>query len=235
MSKEIKKYKIINFYKFIKLNNLSNLRKNILYFLEKKQVKGTILLANEGLNVNICCKKTLSDEIIKFIKSEINLKDMHVNAEIIEFMPFKKLKIKIKNEIIKSGFTADENLIKKNTYVNPDEWDQLINDKITIIDTRNRFEFALGTFRGAIDLDLLNFSDFEKNIIELKNINKNKKVAIFCTGGIRCEKASLILEKSGFKNIVQLKGGIINYIKNKNKKSNWLGKCFVFDDRVVLT
>ena len=122
----------------------------------------------------------------------------------------------------------------KNMSLGPEDWDKLLDKDITLLDVRNRFENALGTFDNAIDLDLLNFNDFAKNLYKLNQINKKDKLAIFCTGGIRCEKVSVLLNTVGFNQVIQLDGGILNYMNADIPNSKWKGKCFVFDDRITI-
>jgi UPF0176 protein len=233
MHKEINT--IISFYKFIKIEDTNSLRNLIFNYLEELGVLGTILIANEGINVNLCGG---SDEIElskKFITEQLCLESIHYNESNIDYQAFSKLKVKIKKEIIKVGLKISESDINKNEYLNPKQWDNLLDSKPIVLDTRNRFEYLLGTFENAKSLGLDSFSDFKEKVIESKRLDKKQDIAIFCTGGIRCEKASVILKNLGFENVFQLKGGIINYLNhNKNIDSKWKGDCFVFDDRIIL-
>ena len=149
------------------------------------------------------------------------------------FQPFHKPKVKIKKEVVPMNLLLTKKIKNKNNHVNPNKWNSLISDKNTyLIDARKPFEYNVGTFKKANNPNIQNFRDFPKYLTKL---NKDKPIAMFCTGGIRCEKASVYLEKKGFKNIYQLKGGIINYLKKIPKeKSLWKGECFVFDNRVSL-
>ena len=142
--------------------------------------------------------------------------------------------VKIKKEIIKAGFSISEKMASDSTSLEPDEWNKLLDKKPIIIDMRNRFEYLLGTFKNSHSLDLINFSDIKTSLEEAKHLEKDKDIAIFCTGGIRCEKATIALKELGFKQVFQLKGGIINYLNKCEKKDNWKGDCFVFDDRITL-
>ena len=150
-----------------------------------------------------------------------------------KFQPFHKLKVKIKKEVVPMNLTINYGERNLNTHLNPKEWNELIKKKEThIIDTRKPFEFDVGTFKKSVNPDVNNFRDFPKYLNKLK---KDKPVAMFCTGGIRCEKTSVYLKKKGFKNIYQLNGGILNYLKKiKEKNSLWKGECFVFDNRISL-
>jgi UPF0176 protein len=140
----------------------------------------------------------------------------------------------VKDEIIKAGFSISEEVIVKNKSLEPKDWDVLLEQETLVIDMRNRFEYLMGTFKNSESLNLLNFSDIEKSLKTIEDIDKEKDIAIFCTGGIRCEKASVALTNLGFKNVFQLKGGIINYLNKNENKGRWEGDCFVFDDRITL-
>ena len=226
---------IISFYKFIKVEDTNSLRDVIFDYLEGLGILGTILIANEGINVNLCGGSYEIELSKKFITEQLDLGLIHSNESNIDYQAFSKLKVKIKKEIIKVGLKISENDINKNEYLNPKQWDNLLDDKPIVLDTRNRFEYLLGTFENAKSLDLDSFSDFKEKVIESKRLDKKQDIAIFCTGGIRCEKASVILKNLGFENVFQLKGGIINYLNhNKNIDSKWKGDCFVFDDRITL-
>ncbi|MBJ41638.1 MAG: hypothetical protein CMD84_05135 [Gammaproteobacteria bacterium] len=226
---------IISFYKFIKVEDTNSLRHVIFDYLEGLGILGTILIANEGINVNLCGGSYEIELSKKFITEQLDLGLIHSNESNIDYQAFSKLKVKIKKEIIKVGLKISENDINKNEYLNPKQWDNLLDDKPIVLDTRNRFEYLLGTFENAKSLDLDSFSDFKEKVIESKRLDKKQDIAIFCTGGIRCEKASVILKNLGFENVFQLKGGIINYLNhNKNIDSKWKGDCFVFDDRITL-
>ena len=173
------------------------------------------------------------DQAIEFINKKISLKGIHLNKTKSNNIAFQKLKVKIKKEIIRFDRQISK---RKNTpykTVRPDDWDELISSDVQVIDMRNNFEFNLGTFNNAINLKMTNFTDLKDRIDDLGQLNKEKKTAIFCTGGIRCEKAAEYLSDLGFENIFQLKGGIINYLSNTAGKS-WNGDCFVFDDRILL-
>jgi len=226
---------IISFYKFIKIKNTYSLRNLIFNYLEELKILGTVLIANEGINVNLCGGSNEIKLAKEFIIKQLNLELIHHNESNINNQAFSKLKVKVKKEIIKIGLEITERDINKNKYLNPEQWDNLLNNNPIILDTRNRFEYLLGTFENAKSLDLVNFSSFKEKAITNKVLDKKQNIAIFCTGGIRCEKASVILEHLGFKNVFQLKGGILNYLNyNKNIDSKWKGDCFVFDDRITL-
>ena len=227
-------FKILGFYKFFKVVSLKKNKKFINDLLIFNNIKGTIIISKEGLNGSIAGKpfkiKVVSAKIKKHFKFK-NFDSENLSQSI--FQPFHKPKVKIKKEVVPMNLLLTKKIKNKNSRVNPNKWNSLISDKNTyLIDARKPFEYNVGTFKKANNPNIQNFRDFPKYLTKL---NKDKPIAMFCTGGIRCEKASVYLEKKGFKNIYQLKGGIINYLKKIPKeKSLWKGECFVFDNRVSL-
>ena len=224
---------IFGFYKFKKLTRLLSFKKEFNSILKINSVRGTIIISNEGLNGAISGEKKDILKIIHRIKKFYNFKnfDSH-NLSKCAFQPFHKPKIKIKKEVVPIGIKISK-INNKKTYIEPNKWNSFLKKKdIKIIDARKPFEFNMGTFKGAENPNIDNFRDFPNY---LKKINKKKPIAMFCTGGIRCEKATNYLVKKGYKKVYQLKGGIINYLKNINIKSSlWSGECYVFDNRVSL-
>ena len=223
---------VYSFYKFTKLNDLSKLRNNLYKCLDELNIKGTILISNEGINVNISQENSLLDDALKRINNFIDIKNNFINKGSSNGIAFEKLKVKIKDEIIKFNSPLYEDNSDELKTIEPDSWEKLLDENIQLIDMRNSFEYSLGTFDNAINLKLINFTDLKERRKILNKLDKNKKTAIFCTGGIRCEKAGRYLSSLGFDDVYQLKGGIINYLNsNKNK---WSGDCFVFDDRILI-
>ncbi|MDG2159493.1 MAG: rhodanese-like domain-containing protein [Gammaproteobacteria bacterium] len=225
--------KVVSFYKFIKINDTDRIRFDIFNYLKELNILGTVLIANEGINANMCGSSKNIELVKSYIIGLLDLGNIHFNESMIKEKVFTKLKVKVKDEIIKAGFPATEEKVFKNKSLEPDDWDKLLGREPIIIDMRNRFEYLMGTFKNSKSLDLLNFSDLNKSLKEAKDLDKEKDIAIFCTGGIRCEKASIALDKLGFKNVFQLKGGIINYLDKNKDKGRWEGDCFVFDDRIT--
>ena len=227
-------FEVVGFYKFVKISYLKKNQRVLLETLNKKKVKGTIIISKEGVNGTVSGKSTDIKFIINKLKTILKFKYFD-NSNISEnlFQPFHKPKVKIKNEVVPMNLSLNKRIKKTDSHVDPSKWNKLIKKKETIlIDARKPFEYDVGTFKGAINPEIDNFRDFPKY---LKKLNKNQPIAMFCTGGIRCEKASVYLEKKGFKNIYQLNGGILNYLKKTNKKKSlWRGECFVFDNRVSL-
>jgi UPF0176 protein len=225
---------VYSFYKFDKLDNLSSLKEEILRYMNKYSIKGTILLSHEGINVNISQEKYLLDLSIKDMNESINLTNVFINKTKSKEIAFQKIKVKIKNEIIRFNYSIS-NYSKQKKHlksISPGKWEQLLNEDIQLIDMRNSFEYSLGTFKNAIGLRLKDFTDLKDRSSDLDLLDKNKKTAIFCTGGIRCEKAGLYLNELGFNKVYQLDGGIINYLNSSEKAAKWIGNCFVFDDRI---
>ena len=225
-------FNIFGFYKFKKITNLKE--KKVLFnnFLKIEKFKGTIILSKEGINGTISFNKESYYSIKKNIKKFLNIKSFdNENLSNYSFQPFHKGKIKIKKELVPIGSLLNKRVI--NNQIDPKKWNSFIKRKNTIlIDTRKNFEYRVGTFKGSVNPKLNNFRDFPKFF---KTLDKDKNIAMFCTGGIRCEKASHFLKGKGFKNVYQLSGGIINYLNKIDKKNSlWKGDCFVFDNRVSI-
>jgi len=224
-------FEVFGFYKFKKLTALKKNKILIQDFLVKKNIRGTVIIANEGVNATISGKSLDLNIAITKIKKILGFKKFDSeNSSKSKFQPFHKAKVKIKKEVVPMGLTLSSKN-KKNNHIDPKKWNKLIADKETLVlDSRKPFEYKVGTFKKSVNPDVDNFREFPKY---LSKLNKKKPIAMFCTGGIRCEKASVFLEKKGFKNVFQLKGGILNYLKNiKKKESLWKGECFVFDNRI---
>ena len=223
---------ISGLYKFKKITNISKKKKFLKSFFINNNIKGLIIISKEGINGTIASKRKNLDLAIKEIKKIFNFKNFDSKSlSKSKFQPFRRHKVKIKKEVVPMGIKVLKRRLKGR--IEPKKWNKIIsNKKNLVIDARKPFEFNVGTFKNAINPNINNFRDFPKY---LKKINKKTPIAMFCTGGIRCEKASIYLEKKGFKNIYQLKGGIINYLDNvKKNKSLWKGECYVFDNRISL-
>tara|TARA_B110001450_G_scaffold11578_1_gene11204 strand:+ start:504 stop:1412 length:909 start_codon:yes stop_codon:yes gene_type:complete len=227
-------FKVFGFYKFIKIKSLKKNKILLQDFLVKKDIRGTIIIANEGLNGTISGKiNDIKTIIIKLKKIFFFREFDNSNDSKSNFQPFHKPKVKIKKEIVPMNLSLNSKERNLRTHLDPKEWNKLIKKKSTlIIDIRKPFEFDVGTFKKSVNPNVSNFRDFPKYLNKLK---RDKPVAMFCTGGIRCEKTSVYLKKKGFKNIYQLNGGILSYLKEiKAKDSLWKGECFVFDNRISL-
>jgi len=225
-------FNIQGFYKIKSIVNCGIHKEKIKAYLLSKSVMGTVILLPEGINGTIAGKKSKVNSCIKFIKDKFFIDNFDSNnSSTCSFLPFYRAKVKVKKEVVPIGLKLKISEKKKSYYVDPNKWNKLINDKsVTLIDVRKPFEHKVGTFKGAVNPRINSFREFPKYFNKLK---KNNKVAMFCTGGIRCEKASNFLKQKGFKNVFQLKGGIFSYLNKINiKKSLWKGECFVFDNRV---
>ena len=224
-------FTVLGFYKFKKFNSLNTKKIFLKKLFIENNIKGTLILSKEGINGTISGKSTNISYINKKIKSFLKISKFDSeNLSKCNFQPFHKPRVKIKKEVVPMGLKIIPKA-KKDNHLTPSKWNNLIKNKDTfVLDARKPFEHEVGTFKKAINPKVKHFREFPKY---LNKLNKKKPVAMFCTGGIRCEKASVYLTQKGFKNIFQLKGGILNYLKNTNiKNSLWKGECFVFDNRV---
>ena len=227
-------FEIFGFYKFIKLTSLKKNKTILQNILIKKNIKGTIIISKEGLNGTISGKLIDIKFTIKKINQNFKFKKFDSeNTSKSNFQPFHKPKVKIKEEVVPMNLLLNKKIKKKDSHVEPKKWNRLIKDKNTLVlDSRKPFEYKVGTFKRSINPNVKNFRDFPQF---LNKLDKAKPIAMFCTGGIRCEKASVYLEKKGFNNVYQLKGGILNYLKKIDEKDSlWKGECFVFDNRISL-
>ncbi|MDC0624448.1 rhodanese-related sulfurtransferase [Alphaproteobacteria bacterium] len=227
------KFTIITFYQFKKIDDILIIKNELSHFCKFNKIKGTIILAEEGINGTIA---GISASIIKF---ELHLKGLgftNYNSKYSysKFNPFFRLKVKNKKEIVtlRSRDVDTENITGKK--IKPEDWNNLIlNQETILIDVRNNFEVEMGTFKNSINPNTKSFTEFKSYIKNNLNKAKDKKIAMFCTGGIRCEKISSYMIKKGFKNVNQLNGGILSYLeKTSYENSLWNGECFVFDNRV---
>ena len=224
---------VFGFYKFKKLKFLKKNKIILQDFFIKYNIVGTLIISKEGLNGTISGKAKNIFSINKKIKDLFKISSFDSkNFSKSIFQPFHQPKIKIKKEVVPMGLNITPQ-IKKNNHLKPSKWNNLIKNKNTLVlDVRKPFEYGVGSFKKAVNPKVNNFKEFPKY---LNKLDKKKSVAMFCTGGIRCEKASVFLKQKGFKNVFQLKGGILNYLKKIKKKENmWKGECFVFDNRVSL-
>ena len=230
-------FSIAAFYKFTKISLLSELQTEFYKFLESLSIKGTVLLAEEGINGTVSGSANSIAKFKNFLFEKDLLSESDFKVSSADFLPFPRLKVKLKKEIVTIGNSEINPVEKVGEYVDPLDWNQLITDEdVLVLDTRNTYEVSIGSFEGAIQPETTNFREFpEWTETEGSKLPKDKKIAMFCTGGIRCEKASSLLKDKGFENVYHLKGGILNYLeKIEPEESLWNGECFVFDDRVAL-
>ena len=227
-------FTISGFYKFKKINFLKKHKTYLENEISNTSIRGSIIISSEGINGSLAGNSKDISKILKLLKKEFKFTEFDSsNISTSRFQPFHKAKVKVKKEVVPLGLKIKSESKRRNRYLSGKSWNKLIIKKETLlIDVRKPFEYSVGTFKNAMNPKIQNFRDFPKF---LNKIEKNKPVAMFCTGGIRCEKASIFLKQKGFKNVFQLKGGIINYLNNTKKKDSlWKGECFVFDNRVSL-
>ena len=223
-------------YKFTRLDDFEEIQLPLRSFLDSLSVKGTLLLAREGINGTISGTKVSLEKVLDYLQSDPRFLDLEFKFSYSKKIPFKRLKVKLKKEIVTMGLTEIDPTHSAGTYVKPKDWNELINDPdVVLIDTRNNYEYEIGSFKGAINPNTETFREFPsftKNTLEQY---RDKKIAMFCTGGIRCEKSTAFLKSEGFKNVFHLQGGILKYLEEVNEdESLWEGECFVFDDRVAV-
>ena len=237
-----KNYKIISLYSFFPFqdNLILDLKNKLLEIENENDLSGLLIFASEGINGTICAEKNVIDIVINLINKYIDNRNLNMKVNFSKKKVFKKLKIKIKKEIVTMGVSEINPSQDNGTYIDSANWNKLIKNKNTIvIDTRNHYEVSIGTFKNSINPNTRNFSEFPKWVdeqLDSKLVNKDSKnIAMFCTGGIRCEKATSLLKKKGYKNIYHLQGGILQYLDDISKeKSLFEGECYVFDKRVAL-
>ncbi len=228
---------VVSFYRFISINNKEEFKKTLESFLKKKIMRGTILISDEGINGSISGTEKDLNRCFKFLKNYLGIKNINPKINKTDYLPFNKLKIRLKKEIVSLGI-GEINVEKfRGKFVKPENWNEIINDdNIKLVDVRNTYEIEVGKFKNSLNPKTNNFREFPYSLKKMQ-LKRNDKIALYCTGGIRCEKASSFLKSKGYKNILQLKGGILKYLeyieKNK-KKSFWNGECFVFDERVTI-
>jgi len=229
----MKEITIVSLYKFVNISDLETFRKELLAECNNLAIKGTFIIAAEGINGTIAGTGKNIETIIKFLISDDRFADIECKYSFDNKIPFYRMKVKIKDELIPIGVEGVDPREVVGTYVRPDEWNKLVEDPdVLLIDVRNQYEIEVGSFKGALNPETDNFRYFPEFVENNLNPDENKKVAMFCTGGIRCEKASSYMLSKGFKEVFHLKGGILKYLEDVSKeKSLWDGECFVFDNR----
>lgn len=223
-------------YKFVALEDFHQLREPLLDRCIAAGTRGTLLLAHEGINGTIAGSREALDEVLAYLRSDPRLADLEHKESADDHMPFYRMKVKVKKEIVTMGVPGIDPNQRVGTYVRPRDWNELVNDpEVLLIDTRNDYEYGIGTFRGALDPRTTSFREFPAYVRATLDPRKHKKVAMFCTGGIRCEKASAFMLKEGFEEVYHLQGGILKYLEEvPEQDSTWEGECFVFDNRVAV-
>ncbi|MTI45343.1 UPF0176 protein [Roseibium hamelinense] len=227
-------YLIAALYKFTPLEDFEAMRDPLKAFCAARDVRGSLLLASEGINGTICGPEISVREVLAHLRSDPRLADLAHKESWSHRHVYKRIKVRLKQEIVRLAVDdIDPNEIV-GTYVKPEDWNALIEDPdVVVIDIRNDYEFAFGTFERAMNPETQSFREFPDWVDHSETLKKKPKVAMFCTGGIRCEKATAWMLKNGFEDVYHLEGGILNYLeKVPEEKSLWKGECFVFDDRV---
>ncbi|MCY0096646.1 rhodanese-related sulfurtransferase [Hoeflea ulvae] len=224
-------------YHFARLSGHEQLQPPLAELCRNLDVRGTLLLAREGINGTIAGSRAAIDAVLAHLRQIPGLETLEHKESSAHRMPFRRMKVRLKNEIVTMGVPDIDPLEDVGTYVDPKDWNALISDPDTIvIDTRNDYEVGIGTFKGAINPETHTFREFPGWVENAGMEDKSKPVAMFCTGGIRCEKATAFMRAKGYENVYHLKGGILKYLEQvPEEDSLWQGSCFVFDERVAVT
>lgn len=227
---------VATFYKFVSLPDFALMQDPLLSYCSAQGIKGTILLAKEGINGTIAGSRQAIGLVLAYLRSDQRFTDLEHKESTAETPPFERMKVRLKKEIVTLGLPEVDPNEQVGKYVTPQDWNDLISDpEVTVIDTRNDYEVYIGTFQGAQNPQTNSFSEFPEYVRQNLDPNKHKKVAMFCTGGIRCEKASAFMLAQGFSEVYHLKGGILKYLEEvPAEDSLWQGECFVFDERVTV-
>ena len=227
---------IATLYKFVRLPDFAEQQPLLLSQCQLQGVKGTLLLAEEGINGTIAGSRVAIDAVLSFLRADPRFADLEHKEALADVQPFDRLKVRLKSEIVTMGVPDADPNAQVGTYVNPQDWNALLADpSVTVIDTRNDYEVSIGSFQGAQNPETSSFRQFPNYVRTHLNPAQHKKVALFCTGGIRCEKASAFMLAQGFEAVYHLKGGILKYLEDvPAQESLWEGECFVFDQRVAV-
>lgn len=245
MEKPVPKHRLLEspltvaaLYHFAPLENLDQKRQSLLDICERNEVLGTFLLAEEGINGTVAGKAKAIHLVIDWIGSWNEIEQLEIKFSKSSSKNFRRMKVRIKKEIVTMGKENIDPLNQSGDYIEPEDWNQFISqDEVMLIDTRNSYEVSMGKFKDAVNPNTDNFSEFPDWVDEMSiTEDKTQKIAMYCTGGIRCEKATAYMKQLGFENIFHLRGGILKYLEEiPEAESMWEGECFVFDDRVSLT
>ncbi|MEG3768568.1 rhodanese-related sulfurtransferase, partial [Alteromonas sp. 14N.309.X.WAT.G.H12] len=229
-------YIVCAMYKFVALDNFEAMRQPLLKKMEEQGIKGTLLLANEGINGTVSGSREGIDNLLAYLNSDSRINPISTKESLHEEQPFYRTKVKLKKEIVTMGVEGIDPRHTVGTYVKPTQWNDLISDpEVLVIDTRNEYEIEIGTFKNAVDPHTKTFREFPDYVKANMDPKRHKKVAMFCTGGIRCEKSTAYLKEQGFEEVYHLEGGILQYLQDVPKEESlWEGDCFVFDNRVAV-
>ncbi len=235
-----KAYKVAALYHFVSFPDFEALQAPLVAFCDSHGIKGTLLLAREGINGTVAGSPQAIDELMGYLKSgplfQNRLAGLEVKYSFSDEPPFRRMKVRLKQEIVTLRAPEADPTQQVGTYVVPEDWNAIISDPdMVVIDTRNDYEVEIGTFKGAVDPKTASFTEFKDWVADNLDPKKDKKVAMFCTGGIRCEKASSYMLAHGFEEVFHLKGGILKYLEEQPEEGSlWEGGCFVFDERVAV-
>ena len=236
-------YIVSAFYQFTRLDHLPVLQQNIRTIMDESQIYGTILIAPEGINGTVSANRAATDRLFAYLRDCENFINLQTKESFYQKPPFYRSRVRIKKEIVTMGVGDLDPAQHAGIYIEPDKWDAFIGgDDVILVDTRNDYEVAIGTFKNAINPKTKSFREFPEFTKNHLTQYKDKKIAMFCTGGIRCEKSTSYLKSQGFQNVYHLQGGILKYIENMMQDDasdqddvSWQGECFVFDQRVAVT
>lgn len=230
------RYLVAALYKFVALPDFAALRGPLLEKCLAHDILGTLLLAEEGINGTISGSREDIDAVLDWLREDERFKDIEHKKSYFEAKPFQRMKVKLKKEIVTLGVPELNPPEMAGTYVKPEDWNMLISDPdVVVVDTRNDYEVKIGTFKGAINPHTKSFREFPDWVAKQETLKEKPKVAMFCTGGIRCEKSTALLKSMGFENVFHLQGGILKYLETvPEENSLWEGECYVFDERVAV-
>ena len=223
-------------YQFVTLDDYKQLRQPLLDCMLKHEIKGTFLLAREGINGTVAGDRSSIEALLEWLRSDQRFKSVSCKFSYHQEVPFYRTRVKLKKEIVTMGVEGIDPRRSVGTYIEPEHWNALISDPdVTVIDTRNLYETQIGSFQNAVAPETGSFREFPGFVKNNLSVNKNRKVAMFCTGGIRCEKSTAFLKQQGFDEVYHLQGGILKYLETiPEEESLWQGECFVFDNRVAV-
>lgn len=229
-------YRVAALYHFARVESPEAWRSPILELCKSQGIKGTLLLAREGINGTVAGSPEAITKLLAYLRSLPGMAALEHKESWAEHEPFLRMKVKLKKEIVTMGVPEIDPSLYAGTYVQPEDWNALISDpEVLLVDTRNEYEIHVGTFAGAVNPHIEQFTEFPEWIQQEENRQGKKKIAMFCTGGIRCEKSTAYLRQQGFDEVYHLKGGILKYLEEvPQEKSLWQGECFVFDERVTV-
>ncbi len=236
MSEQTAPVVVCAMYKFVTLENFQELRQPLLDIMEANEVRGTLLIAQEGINGTVAGSRAGIDALLAWLATDERLANIVTKESYDDNMPFYRTKVKLKKEIVTMGIEGIDPKQVVGTYVKPQDWNALISDPdVVLIDTRNDYEVQIGTFQGAVNPNTETFREFPQYVKDNMDPTKQKKVAMYCTGGIRCEKSTAYMKEQGFDEVYHLEGGILKYLEEVPKEETmWEGECFVFDNRVAV-